>query len=173
MMVGLCECGCGQTTRLATITSTAKGWTRGHPLRFVFGHGTRKTVPKGYAVRDGIRVHRRRAERALGKPLPIGAEVHHVDGTKSVTSALVICQDHAYHRLLHARTRIVRTGGNPNTDRICCECQRLLPIATGFYGDGNQCRDCQHRRQRLYRAVNLEKVRAYEREQRLKRRMSR
>lgn len=34
----LCECGCGQQTRLASITNTKRGWTKGKPLRFVHGH---------------------------------------------------------------------------------------------------------------------------------------
>src|SRR5258708_6599812 len=59
------------------------------------------------------------AEQVLGHPLPKKAEIHHVDnnGLNNEHSNLVICQDHAYHMLLHARTRIVKAGGNPNTDR--------------------------------------------------------
>jgi hypothetical protein len=50
------------------------------------------------------------AEKALGKPLPKGAVVHHVDrdsmnnNTKSPWN-LVVCPDQAYHLLLHARVR--------------------------------------------------------------------
>jgi hypothetical protein len=73
-------------------------------------------------------IHRLRAERALGKPLPSGAEVHHVDGTRDEDGPLVICQDKAYHKLLHARMRIKAAGGNPNTDRICADCQVVKPI---------------------------------------------
>lgn len=43
-MPGLCECGCGQATRLAPQTDTAKGWVRGQPLRFVTGHNTRGCI---------------------------------------------------------------------------------------------------------------------------------
>lgn len=69
-----------------------------------------------------IRTHVIRAERALGKPLPLGAIVHHADGTKGDNAPLVICQDQAYHLLLHRRMRIVKAGGNPNTDSICRDC---------------------------------------------------
>ena len=60
------------------------------------------------------------AERALGKPLPAGAEVHHVDENRrnSVNTNLVICQDRAYHQLLHVRTRAFRACGN--ADWLSC-----------------------------------------------------
>lgn len=47
------------------------------------------------------------AERALGKPLPNGAVVHHVnlDTHDNRPCNLVICPDEAYHRLLHKRMR--------------------------------------------------------------------
>lgn len=35
---GLCECGCGQKTRLAPKNSTERGWVKGQPLRFISGH---------------------------------------------------------------------------------------------------------------------------------------
>lgn len=34
----LCECGCGQFTKLAPRTDRAKGWVKGEPLRFVLRH---------------------------------------------------------------------------------------------------------------------------------------
>lgn len=56
--------------------------------------------PNGYVL-EHIVV----AEQALGKALPPGAEVHHVSGDRGNNHPqnLVICQDHAYHMLLHAR----------------------------------------------------------------------
>ena len=52
------------------------------------------------------RLHVLRAEKALGHPLPKGAVVHHVDGDVGNPNArLVICQDQAYHLLLHRRAR--------------------------------------------------------------------
>ena len=39
--VGLCECGCGEETRIAPQTCTSKGWIRGEPLRFKRGHALR------------------------------------------------------------------------------------------------------------------------------------
>lgn len=87
------------------------------------------------------RWHVARAERALGKPLPLRAVVHHADGSKSDDAPLVICQDQAYHMLLHARTRVKAAGGNPNTDRICSMC-RLVKSVAAFSGEFRICRHC-------------------------------
>jgi len=65
------------------------------------------------------------AERALGKPLPRGAQVHHWDRDRSnnAPSNLVICPDQAYHRLLHRRMAAMEACGNPNW-MPCCFCRR-------------------------------------------------
>jgi hypothetical protein len=64
------------------------------------------------------------AERALGKPLPPNAVVHHFNEIKwdNAYGNLVICQDEAYHRLLHARQRALHACGNPNF-RKCPYCK--------------------------------------------------
>jgi len=33
-----CECGCGKPTNLAPKTSARRGWTKGKPMRFIYGH---------------------------------------------------------------------------------------------------------------------------------------
>jgi len=76
----------------------------------------------------GEMLHRVKAEQALGKTLPVGSVIHHADGTKHPASALVICQDAAYHKLLHVRMRVVRAGGDPNTDKICGRCRTVKPL---------------------------------------------
>ena len=50
---GLCQCGCGRQTWIATRTSTAKGWTRGEPVRYARGHH-----PRPHVVRPGERYGR-------------------------------------------------------------------------------------------------------------------
>lgn len=48
------------------------------------------------------------AERALGKALPAGAQVHHVNENKAddfTPFNLVICPNQHYHRMLHNRAR--------------------------------------------------------------------
>jgi hypothetical protein len=97
------------------------------------------------------------AEKALGHFLPDGAHVHHVDENKrnNANTNLVICQDAAYHKLLHLRRAVVRAGGNPNTQRICPTCKQLV-----FISDSRpltrqaptnairECRPCQRARNR-------------------------
>jgi hypothetical protein len=62
---------------------------------------------------------------ALGKPLPLGAEVHHVDGNRLNNDPrnLVICENHAYHALLEQRTRAYDACGNPDW-RMCVHCEQ-------------------------------------------------
>jgi hypothetical protein len=81
--------------------------------------------------------------------------VHHVDGNRrnNVRTNLVICQDAAYHKLLHYRAKILRLGGNPNTDRYCSDCRTLKPIedfnrlaSNKCSGRQTICRECSHRR---------------------------
>lgn len=111
---------------------------------------------KSYPSRGYKREHVFVAERALGHALPKGAEVHHVDGDKrnSANRNLVICQDHAYHRLLHRRARVKAFGGNPNTDHICTSCKQLVTPTdrSRIYGKRCVCRPCFNRMRRAWRA---------------------
>lgn len=71
-----------------------------------------------------IRGHRLVAEKALGKPLPEKAVIHHVDGNglNNTNSNLVICQDHAYHMLLHIRQKALEASGHADW-RKCKYCK--------------------------------------------------
>ncbi len=64
------------------------------------------------------------AEKALGKKLPQGAVIHHVDGRRghNVNSNLVICPNQSYHALLHRRQEAYEACGNANARkcRYCC-----------------------------------------------------
>ncbi len=148
-----CECGCGAQT--ARTRQREGAYAAGEYRRFVRGHYRRLWATKGYpeAARQEngrrIQVHRLRAEKALGKPLPPGAVVHHADGSIRADAPLVICPDEGYHRLLHIRMRIKARGGDPNSEAICCFCQRVLPRAkfvkasyrvNGVYGACKECR---------------------------------
>lgn len=82
-----------------------------------------------------ITVHVAKAEKALGRILPYGAVVHHLDGdpTNNENTNLVICPDEAYHNLLHIRLRAFEACGNANwLKRYFCkehdEPSRLRPL---------------------------------------------
>lgn len=136
---GFCECGCGEPTQPNVTGSKRTGQTIGEPRRFVKGHGSvGLRIPKGvrttpYFTVSGKREHVAVAERALGRALPKGAQVHHVDGDglNNAHSNLVICQNLSYHKLLHKRQHVLATGGNPNTDHWCSSCQR--PVGQMFF----------------------------------------
>jgi len=130
----LCACGCGKQTEFAKINDRKRGVKKGDPNRYLHGHyckgRPRLDVVKRYrlvslSATERILLHRQRAEKALGKPLPAGAIVHHADGTKSDHAPLVICPDDAYHMLLHRRMRIKSAGGDPNCDLICSKCKAV------------------------------------------------
>lgn len=114
-----------------------------------------RTIAHGHPRADylgHVLAHVLIAEKALGKPLPPGAQMHHVDenGKNNANTNLVICQDHAYHKLLHVRARIVKAGGNPNTEKFCRDCGQIKPLETFNRSTGNKatgrqsvCRLCQ------------------------------
>jgi hypothetical protein len=142
---GLCQCGCGGKTRLAPYTWAKKGMKKGEPIRFISGHQLRKFQGKvgkdhpnwkggrsnaghGYTninqpdhpravYSNQVHEHILIAEKALGKPLPLKVIVHH-----HTPEQLVICQDQAYHLLLHVRTRALRACGHANW-RKCRVCK--------------------------------------------------
>lgn len=109
----LCQCGCGLEAPIADRTRPNRGSVKGQPFPYRHGHHKRAVViPPGRYRRQGtsrgrVGHHVLVAERALGKHLPKGAIVHHVDGdTRNNTpSNLVICQNQAYHCLLHKLAR--------------------------------------------------------------------
>lgn len=140
MSDGLCACGCGKKTWVATYNSPHHGYVKGEPVRFRRGHngsnnkGGRMTSRKGHVLvwdpshrmaRDHGYVfeHRAVADDAMGGRLPDGAPVHHADGdpANNEPSNLVVCEDNAYHRLLHQRMRAKDACGDPSW-RKCNYC---------------------------------------------------
>lgn len=86
------------------------------------------------------------AEKAIGKPLPPGAEVHHVDcnGWNNSPGNLVICPDHSYHALLHRRQRALDACGDANFLK-CHLCKQYGPAEEMYIrkdGKGQWHRTC-------------------------------
>jgi hypothetical protein len=143
MANGLCECGCGQPTALSQITNARLGCRKGEPNRFIIGHhqngernvrwnGGRSINEQGYVQLSKPSPRSRRplehieiAVRALGRSLPSQAQVHHVDGDRAnnANRNLVVCQDDAYHKLLHRRQKALAACGDPNAHK-CGICKR-------------------------------------------------
>ena len=65
---------------------------------------------------QGITAHKVIVEQVLGRPLPDGACVHHVDGNglNNEHKNLVVCPSAAYHMLLHRRQKALDECGNAN-----------------------------------------------------------
>jgi hypothetical protein len=125
---------------LATQSVTRFGYVIGQPQRHIRGHTIRKKDTKAgsnkytkvyvpghpHANRRGeIYEHVLIAERALGKPLPPQCVVHHVDERKdnNRNDNLVICQDIAYHILLHQRMRAYKASGHADWKK-CPYCKQ-------------------------------------------------
>jgi len=110
---------------------------------------------KSYKETGNRRLHRVVAEKALGKPLPLQAEVHHADLTKSIDSPLVICQDSEYDKLLHTRTTVLRAGGNPNTDSWCSYKKHAAPLNHFYFRMNGKitttCKVCNAEKERIRR----------------------
>ncbi len=94
------------------------------------------------------------AEKALGKPLPAGAVVHHHNEIKddNRNANLVICENDDYHKLLHVRLRVMKAGGDPDFDRICCRCHKVTAISDlSVKAPYTLCRPCNKAKCRAYK----------------------
>lgn len=115
----------------------ARGLCVVHYSRFMRYGRTTKKEWCGHIDKDGYRIvpvvgeprgkreHILKAEIALGKKLPAGVHVHHVneDRSDNRNENLVICQDVKYHKLLHTRTEALKATGDANK-RKCIICKQ-------------------------------------------------
>lgn len=150
---GFCQCGCGEKTPIRKRTRIRRGWIKGEPCDYLHGHygscgvqnkhpkwnGGVSTVSKLYPTtrlaghpralsingikQNGyVRDHLLIAEKALGRPIPITTPVHHFPSVQNCSN-LVICNNKAYHLLLHVRYRALMACGHP-TWRRCVICKK-------------------------------------------------
>lgn len=145
--LGKCACGCGSDTKIATENRYDRGCSKGRPMKFIKNHHTRgqlnykwrngkKSINNGkyetikcenhyHADNRGyVREHILVAEKALGKPLPHKAVIHHIDGDglNNQNHNLVICQNNKYHLLIEQRTRAYKECQHANW-RKCPYCK--------------------------------------------------
>ena len=165
---GYCQCGCGKLAPIARQSEKSRGYIKGEPHKFLPGHNHKGQVRENSSAWKGgkvsaqgprksyIRVlmpehpranqagyvleHILIVEKAMGKPLPPGAVVHHhnEDGTDNETSGnLVACQDDAYHKLLHRRLRALKACGHASWKR-CKFCEKWDDPAKMYVGKNEQ-----------------------------------
>ena len=137
-----CECGCGNLAPLSKITNRRFGYIKGKPVRFISGHQFKVYPPKhlnggksftdsGYmlikvqnhprANANGyVREHILVVEKVLGRFLPKGVEVHHINGKRNDNRPenLIVCQDSAYHKLIHQRQRAFDACGHAKGNNL-------------------------------------------------------
>lgn len=100
-------------------------------------------------------------EKVLGRKLPEGAEVHHFDGnrTNNKHSNLIVCQDHAYHMLLHRRARAYKACGHADWLK-CFFCKtwddtiNLNVTENSKSGVKSYHQDCRRKHDRRWHRVN-------------------
>lgn len=172
---GLCECGCRGETTVAKQTHRGRGHVKGQHLRFISGHNKKgalnprwkggRILQLGYVLIKSpdhpranqggyVREHILVAEEALGRPLPEGAVVHHVneDPADNRPTNLVICQDQAYHKLLHQRMRAKAACGHADWRR-CVYCKEYddpenLYVYSSAYASHRECNNADQRQRR-------------------------
>lgn len=167
METGLCQCGCGGTTQVARQDDARYGSVKGQPRRFIKGHdkwrGERKVTVDGYVLiyapdhprvagrprnRQYVFEHILVVEKALGHVLPPGAVVHHINQVRDDNRLenLQVMKSDQEHREFHHRLNVLKAGGDPETQRICCGCKVLKGFGEFYPGTGRRfhsiCKAC-------------------------------
>lgn len=170
--VGLCECGCGGTPRLASHTDRRFGHVKGQPVRFILGHATPRS---GYVVEDRgyttpcwvwlgrptdegygrarqrgrhAPAHRVIYEEVVG-PIPAGLTIDHLCRVR-------LCVNPDHLEPVPIRENVLRGNGPSAIHARKTHCERgheftpantyVRPSRRGLPDGGRVCRICQRLR---------------------------
>ena len=126
--MALCACGCGKETTISKYNRKYRGYKIGQPQKYILGHDRHTGVvgiSNGYLLKRRMYLHRKTIEEIIGRKLPEGAVIHHVNGDKTDNSPqnLVICGSPSDHAIIHFREKALRESGHADW-RKCSICKK-------------------------------------------------
>lgn len=138
--------------------------------RKIFGMQSHPRATKSGKYGAFVYEHVLIAEKAIGRLLESSHPVHHHNEIRSDNrnQNLVICEDQGYHMLLHVRAKVVARGGDPNTHKICFQCDSIKAkeefpqLLSSPDGRFRKCKACHNgdRQTRRWLAPRLRPYRA-------------
>lgn len=139
---GMCKCGCGGVTRIATRNDTKAKQVKGEHLDYLKGHtkynGGKCTHSKGYAMTKYPQHHRAdkrgyvfdhiiiAESMVVHRPITKEECVHHLDGDKKNNNPLnlVVLKNNTEHREKHREITALLKSGNKDM-RQCRLCKKF------------------------------------------------